>query len=132
MVPQDGRKDGSGHERKEQHEREHIKGTAERGIPAGRVPLRPLRFNGRNSDSPRQAPWPGRRRPPDELDYALLAVPRRRHGSILLLDEYPSHDEFPNIEQQIRAMMDELELACVEYVSDYYAERGEIWYPWEG
>lgn len=25
-----------------------------------------------------------------------------------------------------------LELACVEYVSDYYAERGEIWYPWEG
>ena len=54
------------------------------------------------------------------------------HGSILLLDEYPSHDEFPNIEQQIRAMMDELELACVEYVSDYYAERGEIWYPWEG
>lgn len=39
------------------------------------------------------------------------------HGSILLLDEYPSHDEFPNIEQQIRAMMDELELACVEYVS---------------
>lgn len=59
-------------------------------------------------------------------------MPRRRHGSILLLDEYSSHDEFPNIEQQIRAMMDELELACVEYVSDYYAERGEIWYPWEG
>ena len=29
-------------------------------------------------------------------------------------------------------MMDDLELACVEYVSDYYAERGEIWYPWEG
>lgn len=54
------------------------------------------------------------------------------HGSILLLDEYPSHDEFPNIEQQIRAMMDDLELACVEYVSDYYAEQGEIWYPWEG
>lgn len=54
------------------------------------------------------------------------------HGSILLLDEYPSHDEFPNIEQQIQAMKDDLELACVEYVSDYYAERGEIWYPWEG
>lgn len=54
------------------------------------------------------------------------------HGSILLLDEYPSHDEFPNIEQQIQAMKDDLELACVEYVSDYYAEQGEIWYPWEG
>ena len=26
------------------------------------------------------------------------------HGSILLLDEYPSHDEFPNIEQQIQAI----------------------------
>lgn len=54
------------------------------------------------------------------------------HGSILLLDEYPSHDEFPNIEQQIQAMKDDLELACVEYVSDYYAKQGEIWYPWEG
>ena len=29
-------------------------------------------------------------------------------------------------------MMDDVELACVEYVADYYAEQGEIWYPWEG
>ena len=35
-------------------------------------------------------------------------------------------------QQRIKAVMDEIELACVEYVSDYYAERGEIWYPWEG
>ena len=28
-------------------------------------------------------------------------------------------------------MMDDVEQACVEYVSDYYAEQGEIWYPWD-
>ena len=29
-------------------------------------------------------------------------------------------------------VQEDLELACVEYVSDYYAERGEVWYPWDG
>lgn len=29
-------------------------------------------------------------------------------------------------QQRIKAVIDEIELACVEYVSDYYAERGEI------
>lgn len=45
------------------------------------------------------------------------------HGGKMVTD-YPG--ETP---EQVR---DDLELACVEYVSDYYAERGEIWYPWYG
>ena len=35
-------------------------------------------------------------------------------------------------QQRIEAVMYEMELACVQYVADYYAEQGEIWYPWEG
>ena len=31
-----------------------------------------------------------------------------------------------------RALREAMELECVRYVSDYYAERGEEWYPWEG
>lgn len=31
-----------------------------------------------------------------------------------------------------RWLMESMELECVRYVSDYYAERGEEWYPWEG
>ena len=34
--------------------------------------------------------------------------------------------------QRIEAVMYEIELACVQYVADYYAEQGEIWYPWDG
>lgn len=52
------------------------------------------------------------------------------HGSLLMLDEYAPAGA--TTDAQIRQMMDDLELACVEYVSDYYAEQGEIWYPWEG
>lgn len=35
-------------------------------------------------------------------------------------------------QQRIEAVMYEMELACVQYVADYYAEQGEIWYPWDG
>lgn len=52
------------------------------------------------------------------------------HGSLLMLDEYAPAGA--TTDAQIRQMMDDLELACVEYVADYYAEQGEIWYPWEG
>ena len=31
-----------------------------------------------------------------------------------------------------QALREAMELECVRYVSDYYAERGEEWYPWEG
>ena len=31
-----------------------------------------------------------------------------------------------------RWLIESMELECVRYVSDYYAERGEEWYPWEG
>lgn len=52
------------------------------------------------------------------------------HGSLLMLDEYAPAGA--TADQQIRTMMDDIEQACVEYVADYYAEQGEIWYPWEG
>ena len=31
-----------------------------------------------------------------------------------------------------RWLIESMELECVRYVSDYSAERGEEWYPWEG
>ena len=31
-----------------------------------------------------------------------------------------------------RWLIESMELECVRYVSDYYAEQGEEWYPWEG
>lgn len=31
-----------------------------------------------------------------------------------------------------QALREAMELECVRYVADYYAERGEEWYPWEG
>lgn len=52
------------------------------------------------------------------------------HGSLLMLDKYAPAGA--TTAAKIRQMMDDLELACVEYVADYYAEQGEIWYPWEG
>ena len=30
-----------------------------------------------------------------------------------------------------RMLQDEYEQLCVEYVSDYYAERGEEWWPYK-
>jgi len=35
-------------------------------------------------------------------------------------------------EQKRQEIMDYMELATIEYVSDYYAEQGEEWYPWDG
>lgn len=35
-------------------------------------------------------------------------------------------------EQTRQEIMYFMELECVRYVSDYYAEQGEIWYPWDG
>ena len=31
-----------------------------------------------------------------------------------------------------REVMFYMELEITRYVSDYYAEQGEIWYPWDG
>lgn len=57
------------------------------------------------------------------------------HGSILQADpwvaaEYKGRQD-GDMTAAVREMMDDVEQACVEYVSDYYAERGEIWYPWD-
>lgn len=55
------------------------------------------------------------------------------HGSLLMLDEYAiEHAPDATTDDKIRDMMNDLELACVQYVADYYAEQGEIWYPWDG
>ena len=55
------------------------------------------------------------------------------HGSLLMLDEYAiEHAPDATADDKIRDMMNDLELACVQYVADYYAEQGEIWYPWDG
>lgn len=55
------------------------------------------------------------------------------HGSLLMLDEYAlAAQPDATTDDRIRGMMADIELACVEYVADYYAEQGEIWYPWEG
>lgn len=35
-------------------------------------------------------------------------------------------------EEVRREVMYYMELEIVRYLSDYYAERGEIWYPWDG
>lgn len=56
------------------------------------------------------------------------------HGSIMS-DAYATMiqpnlaDETLTVQEQI-AM--QIELDCVAYVSDYYAEQGDIWYPWDG
>ena len=55
------------------------------------------------------------------------------HGSLLMLDDYAMTQEpDATTDDAIRDMMASLELDCVQYVADYYAEQGEIWYPWEG
>lgn len=58
------------------------------------------------------------------------------HGSIMQADpwlqaEYKGRQD-GDVQAAIKEMMDDVELACVEYVADYYAEQGQIWYPWEG
>ncbi len=34
-------------------------------------------------------------------------------------------------EEKRKEVMDYMELATIQYVADYYAEQGEIWYPWD-
>ena len=57
------------------------------------------------------------------------------HGSIMG-DEYAAAaaglDAGMTPEQQRQELMYFMELECVKYVADYYAEQGEIWYPWDG
>lgn len=55
------------------------------------------------------------------------------HGSLMMLDAY-AIESAPDAttDDRIRDMMLDMELACVQYVADYYAEQGEIWYPWDG
>ena len=55
------------------------------------------------------------------------------HGSLMMLDQYAiEHAPDATADDKIRDMMADMELACVQYVADYYAEQGEIWYPWDG
>lgn len=46
------------------------------------------------------------------------------HGSIMGDTTLPAEER-----KQIAL---DVELAAVQYVADYYAERGEEWYPWDG
>ena len=45
------------------------------------------------------------------------------HGGMMVTD-YPG--------ATMEGVMEDIELACIEHVADYYAEQGEIWYPWDG
>ena len=55
------------------------------------------------------------------------------HGSLMMLDEYAIKNEgFGFEDDAIRAMKFDMELECTRYVADYYAEQGEVWYPWDG
>ena len=69
------------------------------------------------------------------------------HGSFMMLDEYAKEryadhikgetaaetlKNAVSVDEAIRHMMEDVELACIEYVADLYAEQGEIWYPWDG
>lgn len=53
------------------------------------------------------------------------------HGSVYQLDNYAFAvtEDGMTTDDMVRAMRDYMEQACVEYVSDYYAEQGEVWYP---
>lgn len=56
------------------------------------------------------------------------------HGSIMG-DEYATAagcEKGMTKEEIRREVMFYMELEIVKYVSDYYAEQGEIWYPWDG
>lgn len=55
------------------------------------------------------------------------------HGSLMMLDQYAiESDPDATTDDRIRDMMEQFELDCIQYVADYYAEQGEIWYPWDG
>lgn len=54
------------------------------------------------------------------------------HGSIMMLDQYVMTTPTNAEDDGVRAMMEMIELDCIQYVADYYAEQGEIWYPWDG
>lgn len=51
----------------------------------------------------------------------------------MMLDQY-AIESAPDAttDDKIRDMMMQFELECIRYVADYYAEQGEIWYPWDG
>lgn len=56
------------------------------------------------------------------------------HGSIMG-DEYATAagcEKGWTPEQTRQEVMYFMELECVRYVADYYAEQGEVWYPWDG
>lgn len=56
------------------------------------------------------------------------------HGSIMG-DEYAAAagcEKGMTPEEVRREVMYYMELETVKYVADYYAERGEVWYPWDG
>lgn len=53
------------------------------------------------------------------------------HGSIVH-DFYMMDITAENVRQAHQQCIDEMELQCCQYLSDYYAERGQIWCPWEG
>ena len=56
------------------------------------------------------------------------------HGS-MMGDEYASAagcGKRMKPEEVRRAVMEHMDLACIAYVSDYYAEQGEEWYPNDG
>ena len=55
------------------------------------------------------------------------------HGSLMMLAEYAiKNSGFETEDDAIRAMVYDMELECIRYVADYYAEQGEVWYPWDG
>lgn len=55
------------------------------------------------------------------------------HGPLMMLDQYAiESDPDATTDDRIRDMMEQFELDCIQYVADYYAEQGEIWYPWDG
>ncbi|MBO5122432.1 MAG: HNH endonuclease, partial [Oscillospiraceae bacterium] len=55
------------------------------------------------------------------------------HGSLMMLDDYAiKNSGFETEDDAIRAMVYDMELECIRYVADYYAEQGEVWYPWDG
>ena len=56
------------------------------------------------------------------------------HGSIMG-DEYTTAagcEKGMTPEDVRREVMFYMELEITRYISDYYAEQGEIWYPWDG
>ena len=56
------------------------------------------------------------------------------HGS-MMGDEYAAAagcEKGMTLEEVRREVMYYMELETVKYVADYYAERGEVWYPWDG